>query len=204
MAHSTTIYPFVVYGVTGVPLAISTITALLISLGTDIVPAVSLSYEPAEGDIMAIKPRDAKRDRLVDKRLLVRAYAYIGVMASVAAYGGYFVTMYLHGYTPAMLWQSRKQWEDVEGDFPRIVGYEKESGAAIYETTVSGESGESGRFGSVFDRISLYDQINNRPTTSGMAFCRRRSRPTSAASSSPSGSTSSSARPGGCPSSITE
>ena len=200
MAHSTTIYPFVVYGVTGVPLAISTITALLISLGTDIVPAVSLSYEPAEGDIMAIKPRDAKRDRLVDKRLLVRAYAYIGVMASVAAYGGYFVTMYLHGYTPAMLWQSRKQWEDVGGDFPRIVGHEKESGAAIYEATVSGESME---FGSVFDRISLYDQID-RPTTSGMAFCRRRSRPTSAASSSPSGSTSSSARPGGCPSSITE
>ncbi|XP_017478349.1 PREDICTED: sodium/potassium-transporting ATPase subunit alpha-2-like [Rhagoletis zephyria] len=142
--NCTTIYPFVVYGVTGVPLAISTITALLISLGTDIVPAVSLSYEPAEGDIMAIKPRDAKRDRLVDKRLLVRAYAYIGVMASVAAYGGYFVTMYLHGYTPAMLWQSRKQWEDVGGDFPRIVGHEKESGAAIYEATVSGESGESG------------------------------------------------------------
>lgn len=132
---STTIYPFIVYGVTGVPLAISTITALLISLGTDIVPAVSLSYEPAEGDIMAIRPRDAKRDRLVDKRLLIRAYAYIGVLASIAAYVGYFVTMYLHGYTPAMLWQSRKEWEDVNGDFPRIVGHEK--GMPIYEATVS-------------------------------------------------------------------
>ena len=131
----TTIYPFVVYAMTGIPLAITTITALLISLGTDIVPAISLSYEDAELDIMNIPPRNAKTDRLVDKRLLVRAYAYIGIMGSICAYVGYFVTMNRYGYTVSMLWESRVRWESLVDDFPRIVGYD-DGGHAIYQSTV--------------------------------------------------------------------
>ncbi|KAI2800252.1 Sodium/potassium-transporting ATPase subunit alpha-1 [Blomia tropicalis] len=134
----TTIYPFVVYAMTGIPLAITTITALLISLGTDIVPAISLSYEDAELDIMNIPPRNAKTDRLVDKRLLVRAYAYIGIMGSICAYVGYFVTMNRYGYTVSMLWESRVRWESLVDDFPRIVGYD-DGGHAIYQSTTYDE-----------------------------------------------------------------
>ncbi|XP_017492512.1 PREDICTED: sodium/potassium-transporting ATPase subunit alpha-1-like [Rhagoletis zephyria] len=116
----TTIYPFIAYATAGLPIAITTITALLIALGTDIVPAISLAYEKAEADIMSVRPRNAKRDRLVNVRLLLRAYAYIGVLAGCCAYVGYFVTMNRNGYTPAMLWQSRRQWEG-NGTFPHWV-----------------------------------------------------------------------------------
>lgn len=38
--------PFLVYIVCGIPLPLSTITILCIDLGTDIIPAISLAYEP--------------------------------------------------------------------------------------------------------------------------------------------------------------
>ena len=38
----TTLYPFVAYVLFGIPLAIGTITVLLICLGTDMIPAISL------------------------------------------------------------------------------------------------------------------------------------------------------------------
>lgn len=81
-------------------------------------PAISLSYEKAELDIMNIPPRDAKKDRLVDLKLLFRAYAYIGILAGCCAFVGYFITMNMHGYTPKMLWESRRDWEG-NGTFPR-------------------------------------------------------------------------------------
>lgn len=114
----TTIYPFIVYATAGIPIAITTFTALLIALGTDIVPAISLAYEKAEADIMSVPPRNAKKDRLVNVKLLIRAYAYIGILAGCSAYVGYFVTMARNGYTPVMLWQSRRAWEG-NGTFQR-------------------------------------------------------------------------------------
>ena len=38
----TTLYPFIVYVIFGIPLAIGTITVLLICLGTDMIPAIAL------------------------------------------------------------------------------------------------------------------------------------------------------------------
>jgi len=39
---------------------------LLVDLGTDLVPAISLAYEGPELDIMRRKPRDASVDHLVN------------------------------------------------------------------------------------------------------------------------------------------
>ncbi|KAI2804010.1 Sodium/potassium-transporting ATPase subunit alpha-4 [Blomia tropicalis] len=131
----TTIYPFVIYAAAGIPLAITTITALMIALGTDIIPAISLSYEKAEHDIMNIRPRNAKKDRLVDFKLLFRSYLYIGILCACSAYVGYFVTMNINGYTPKMLWKSRNEWESMNSTFPRIDGYNKTTHEPIYVNT---------------------------------------------------------------------
>ncbi|OTF82492.1 hypothetical protein BLA29_001405 [Euroglyphus maynei] len=114
----TTIYPFILYAVLGIPLAISTPTALLIALGTDMVPAISLAYEKSENDIMNIGPRNAKKDRMVDGRLLQRAYLTIGIMISSAAFFSYFITMWYHGYDPLMLIYSQHRWNDPNDTFP--------------------------------------------------------------------------------------
>ena len=44
------------------------------------VPAISLAYEKAESKIMDRKPRDAKRDKLVNSRLIGMAYGQIGII----------------------------------------------------------------------------------------------------------------------------
>lgn len=44
--------PFLAFVVCSIPLPLGTIAVLCIDLGTDLWPAISLAYEPPEGDIM--------------------------------------------------------------------------------------------------------------------------------------------------------
>ncbi len=60
--------PYLLYVIVRVPLALGTITGLLIDLGTDILPAISCAYEAAERDIMSRKPRNPRTDNLVNGR----------------------------------------------------------------------------------------------------------------------------------------
>ena len=55
-----------------IPLPLGAITILCIDVGTDMLPAISLAYESAEGDIMKRLPRDPQHDKLVNNR-----YAYL-------------------------------------------------------------------------------------------------------------------------------
>merc|ERR1712038_1430478 len=64
------ITPFLMYIVLGIPLPLATVTILLIDLGTDLYPAISLAYEGPESDIMERKPRNAKKDHLVNSQLI--------------------------------------------------------------------------------------------------------------------------------------
>ncbi|XP_010136063.1 PREDICTED: potassium-transporting ATPase alpha chain 1-like, partial [Buceros rhinoceros silvestris] len=61
--------PYLIYITASVPLPLGCITILFIELCTDIFPSVSLAYERAESDIMHLKPRNPRRDRLVNEPL---------------------------------------------------------------------------------------------------------------------------------------
>jgi len=108
----TTLYPFIIYVIFGFPIAIGTITVLLIALGTDMMPAISLAYEKAESDIMRLQPRNPKSDFLVTRSLILRSYFQIGVIISSAGFLGYFVAMLHLGWKPQTLWQLRVRWDD--------------------------------------------------------------------------------------------
>jgi sodium/potassium-transporting ATPase subunit alpha len=51
------IVPFLLFIIIGFPLALSSILILFIDLGTEMFPALSLSWEPEEGDLMNSAPR---------------------------------------------------------------------------------------------------------------------------------------------------
>eukprot|EP00889_Picochlorum_renovo_P002044 jgi/Picre1/29074/NNA_004467.t1 len=57
--------PFLLFVVLSFPPAISTILILSIDLGCDMLPAISLAYEPKEADIMDRPPRNPDVERLV-------------------------------------------------------------------------------------------------------------------------------------------
>ena len=91
------ISPFLFFIVFGCPLPLGTVTILCIDLGTDMVPAISLAYEKPESDIMRRAPRDSKKDKLVNERLISIAYGQIGMIQAAAGFFVYFVIMAENG-----------------------------------------------------------------------------------------------------------
>lgn len=95
--------PFLVFLLLRLPLPLSTIMMLCIDLGTDMLPAISMAYEPPESDIMKRKPRNAQRDHLVNAKLLSFAYLQMGIIEFFAVMYAYFVTMGDFGFRPVLL-----------------------------------------------------------------------------------------------------
>uniref|UniRef100_A0A4W6DVJ5 Sodium/potassium-transporting ATPase subunit alpha n=1 Tax=Lates calcarifer TaxID=8187 RepID=A0A4W6DVJ5_LATCA len=105
--------PYLIYITVSVPLPLGCITILFIELATDIFPSVSLAYEKAESDIMHLKPRNPRRDRLVNEALAVYSYFQIGAIQSFAGFTDYFTAMAQEGWFPLLCVGLRSQWEDV-------------------------------------------------------------------------------------------
>jgi sodium/potassium-transporting ATPase subunit alpha len=57
----------------------------LICVVTDVFAAVALCFEKPEEGLLLRKPRDVKKDRLVDWRLCFHAYLVLGVYESLCA-----------------------------------------------------------------------------------------------------------------------
>uniref|UniRef100_A0A669PXH5 Sodium/potassium-transporting ATPase subunit alpha n=1 Tax=Phasianus colchicus TaxID=9054 RepID=A0A669PXH5_PHACC len=104
--------PFLIYIIASIPMPIGTITILFIDLGTDIIPSVALAYEKAESDIMNRRPRNKKKDRLVNEQLAIYSYLQIGIMQSVGAFVTYFTVYAEQGFLPSTLLGVRVDWEN--------------------------------------------------------------------------------------------
>ncbi|KAK0402876.1 hypothetical protein QR680_016590 [Steinernema hermaphroditum] len=123
------ITPFLVHIIFGMPLPLSVVGILLIDLGTDLWPAISIAYEPAESDIMKRPPRNPKKDRLVNWRLISFAYLQIGVMQALAGFLTYFVILGQNGWLPSRLYGIQNQWynttvNDLQDSFGQQWDYE--------------------------------------------------------------------------------
>ena len=79
-----------------IPLPLSNIFMLVICVGTDIYPALSLAYEEAEVDVMTRRPRKPE-EHLVSGKLLVHAYGHMGSIATVGGFFTYHIVMTCYG-----------------------------------------------------------------------------------------------------------
>lgn len=80
--------PVVFNVLTGVPQALSSIQMIIICAATDVFPALSLIREQPEADLMLHKPRDRKKDRLADWKLILHAYLFLGILESLTSFVG--------------------------------------------------------------------------------------------------------------------
>jgi len=71
---------------------------ILIDIGTDLYPAVSLAYEEPEDMIMNIPPRK-RNSHLAGKKLMITAYLILGLIETFGAYFAYFVVWYGYEFT---------------------------------------------------------------------------------------------------------
>ena len=93
------ILPVLLWVFGGLPLAMSPILALLVDLLTELAPASSLAFEPAEEVLMLVPPRNAKLERLTSMPLLLYSYTQAGLILTGAALVGYFLQFAAFGVT---------------------------------------------------------------------------------------------------------
>ncbi len=91
------IVPFIVFIVARIPLGLETVMILLVDLGTDLAPAVSLAYEEPEDAIMERPPRD-DTEHLVGAKLMVIAYGTIGLIETIAGFWAFFYVFSSYGF----------------------------------------------------------------------------------------------------------
>jgi Ca2+-transporting ATPase len=102
------IVPFIASAIFKIPLALTVPQILAIDMGTDLLPALALSTERPEPNVMRRPPRQRGRP-LVDRSLLLRAYLWLGGLETALCYIGFFAVYAAMGYTP---WQAlpRVDW----------------------------------------------------------------------------------------------
>ena len=83
----------------GLPQGLSSLQILTIDLLTEMAPAISLSYEVKESDIMSHKPRDIEKDRLVTPQLVSYAYLEVGIIEAAACFIAYTIGFLQYGIT---------------------------------------------------------------------------------------------------------
>lgn len=109
--------PFLLNILLGIPLALGTVTILLIDLGTDMFPAISLAYETAEVDIMRRKPRNPKKDRLVNSILINYSYLLVGMWQALNGMLVYVFIMMYNGFFFSTLLKITTKWSDPNVQF---------------------------------------------------------------------------------------
>ncbi|KAK6962884.1 sodium/potassium-transporting ATPase subunit alpha, partial [Biomphalaria glabrata] len=105
------ITPFLLFITMSIPLPLGVVTILFIDLGTDMYPAISFAYEPSEQDIMKRKPRNAKKDKLVNQRLISMAYGIIGFLQASCGFFVYCIIMIENGFFMYTLPGLRNEWD---------------------------------------------------------------------------------------------
>ncbi|CAG8490503.1 20749_t:CDS:2 [Cetraspora pellucida] len=116
----------------GVPLPLSTFLMISICVLTDMLPSIALMYEKAEKDVLTRPPRNPKKSRLVDWKLLVQAYLFIGIMESFFSHCMYFRYMQQYGgFQPSDLLLAYNRWTD---------GYKGYTGDQLNEFMYTGQS----------------------------------------------------------------
>jgi len=69
----------------------------VICLFTDCAGSMTLVYEKPEADVLIRPPRNPKKDHLVDWKLLLHAYAFIGILECLCAMAISFWFLQTHG-----------------------------------------------------------------------------------------------------------
>ncbi|KAL2008629.1 hypothetical protein VTN00DRAFT_6823 [Thermoascus crustaceus] len=73
------LWPIMTNVILGVPQILSSFLMIIICCLTDCVGAISLAFEEPEMDVLLRPPRNAKKDRFVNTRLLLHAYGSVGL-----------------------------------------------------------------------------------------------------------------------------
>ncbi|HHN64487.1 MAG TPA: cation-transporting P-type ATPase [Nitrospirae bacterium] len=91
------IVPYLAYVLLRIPLPLTILQILAVDLGTDMLPALALGAERPTQDLMKRPPRRPD-ERLLNIKILSRAYLFLGPIEAAAGMTGYFYVLYSNGW----------------------------------------------------------------------------------------------------------
>ncbi|KAK0959900.1 hypothetical protein LTR91_020583, partial [Friedmanniomyces endolithicus] len=97
-------WPVITNVVFGLPQVLSSFLMIIICCFTDCAAATAIAYEKPEADVLMRPPRNAKKDRLVDWKLVLHAYGYIGMIETVCSFAMSYWYAQRQGLTFSSLW----------------------------------------------------------------------------------------------------
>lgn len=92
------VVPYLAFVLFRIPLPLTVVQILAVDLGTDMLPALGLGAERPGPEIMQ-RPPPSSHERLLDRRLLARAYLFLGPMEAAAALAAFFFVLQTGGWT---------------------------------------------------------------------------------------------------------
>lgn len=90
----------------GLPQILSSFLMIIICCFTDCAAATVLSYEQPEADVLLRKPRNVKKDRLVNWQLVAHAYGVLGIIETIASFAMAYWYLERNGIPFRVLWFS--------------------------------------------------------------------------------------------------
>ncbi|KAJ3023051.1 UNVERIFIED_CONTAM: hypothetical protein HDU68_008814 [Siphonaria sp. JEL0065] len=79
----------------GLPLPLNAAMDLVVCCITDVLPSMALIFESPEDTLMTRKPRDPKKERLVNTQMFLHVYLFIGMIQCVFAHTAFFLYWWL-------------------------------------------------------------------------------------------------------------
>jgi sodium/potassium-transporting ATPase subunit alpha len=98
------LWPVITNVAFGIPQILSSFLMIIICCLTDCAAAITLAYEKPEADLMLRPPRNIKKDRLVDTRLIFHAYFFVGLYQCFLSFTMAFWYMQRRGVPFTAMW----------------------------------------------------------------------------------------------------
>lgn len=99
-------WPVMTSVVFGLPQVLSSFLMIIICCFTDCAAAITLAFEKPEADVLLRPPRDVKKDRLVDWRLLLQSFGFIGMIECTCSFAMSYWWLQRQGVPFSALWFS--------------------------------------------------------------------------------------------------
>jgi sodium/potassium-transporting ATPase subunit alpha len=97
-------WPVITNIIFGLPQILSSFLMIIICCFTDCAGAIALSYEMPEADVLLKRPRNTKKDHLVDWKLVLHAYFTIGIIETVCSFAMSFWYLQRQGVPFSTQW----------------------------------------------------------------------------------------------------
>lgn len=106
-------WPVMTSVIFGLPQILSSFLMIIICCFTDCAAAITLAFEKPEADVLLRPPRNIKKDRLVDAKLLLQSFGFVGMIECTVSFAMSYWYLQRNGVPFSALWFSYGDYSKV-------------------------------------------------------------------------------------------